>query len=463
MQSALFRLKGVLAGEAGIPFSDADALPFLRGLPYSLTRAQQSVLYDMVNDLQSGRRMNRLIQGDVGSGKTAVAMAAAYLAVANGYQAAVMAPTEVLARQHFAQFSGYLTGCEVVLLAGSQTAAERKQALAKIESGEAHVVVGTHALIQSTVRYHRLGLVITDEQHRFGVNQRLSLRGKGQSPHTLVMTATPIPRTLGLILYGDMDISVIDELPPGRQAIKTYCVPSGYRERVHDFIRKQVAQGRQAYVVCPAIEESEADTSRLHLSNVLSYTQTLAQGLPGISVACLHGRMKPAEKEPLMADFKANRIQVLVSTTVIEVGVHVANATLIIIENADRFGLSQLHQLRGRVGRGDTQSYCVLVTDSKNKLTEQRMKALCETSDGFRLSELDFKLRGAGDFFGTRQHGLPAFAIANLYRDMEILKQAQQAAVDVARGAVSLDAHEKTRYTQRLTQVLQKTQYADVM
>jgi ATP-dependent DNA helicase RecG len=456
MQSALLRLKGTVSAEPGIVYPHADAAPFLGRLPYALTSAQEAVLYDITNDLKNGGRMNRLVQGDVGSGKTAIAMAAAYMTVKNGYQAAIMAPTEVLAGQHFEQFSKFLTGYETVLLTGSLPAKVRRNVYERISEGTAQIIIGTHALIQTGVTYRRLALVVTDEQHRFGVNQRLTLREKGQKPHTLIMTATPIPRTLGLILYGDMDISVINELPPGRREIKTYCVSSGYRERIHGFIRREAEQGRQAYVICPAIEESEANTVKMDVSNVLAYTKELSRALPGIVISCLHGRMKPAEKEQIMSDFKANRIQVLVSTTVIEVGVHVANATLMVIENADRFGLSQLHQLRGRVGRSDLPSYCVLVTDSKNKETQRRMKAMTETTDGFRLSELDLELRGAGDFFGTRQHGLPGFTIANLYRDMDILKEAQEAAVDITRGLIPFEPEEERRYMERISAVLAK-------
>ena len=485
MQMALFALKSATAQEPGIVPANTDYTPFLKGLPFVPTGAQERVLDEIKTDYNSGVRMNRLIQGDVGSGKTAVAMAAAYLAIKNGYQAAIMAPTDVLAQQHFADFSRLLAphGIETVLLTGSLTAKARREALVQIAGGRAGMIVGTHALIQSGVEFGRLGLVITDEQHRFGVNQRFQLSEKGQRrlPHTLVMTATPIPRTLALILYGDLDISIIDELPPGRQKIKTYCVDSRYRERVHGFIRKEAEAGRQAYIICPAIEEGrdldESSPSNAHeaifpmdirhapgladgtnplesgekgmtgvasppICNVLAYTKELSAALPGFKITCLHGRMKPAEKQEIMDRFKAGKLHALVSTTVIEVGVHVANATLMIIENAERFGLSQLHQLRGRVGRGATQSYCILLTDTKNQLTKARMKAMTETTDGFKLAELDLAQRGSGDFFGTRQHGLPDFTIANLYRDMDILKIAQSAAHAVHRGQIALSEEE---------------------
>jgi ATP-dependent DNA helicase RecG len=428
MQTALLEIKNTVNSQSGIVLEDVDYSPFLQALPFGLTHAQSEVLSDISRDLQSGRCMNRLIQGDVGSGKTAVAFAAIFLAAKNGYQSALMAPTDVLAVQHYSQceklFSPF--GFETVLLTGSLGAKEKRGALAKTENGTASIVIGTHALIQEKVRYHKLGLCITDEQHRFGVNQRLALSQKG-APHILVMTATPIPRTLGLILYGDLDISVISELPPGRREIKTYCVNSDYRERINGFIRKETEENRRVYIICPSIDEgTDGD-----LKNVIDYTKTLSAALPEIKTAYLHGRIKPAEKQDIIDSFKRGEIQVLVSTTVIEVGIHVENAALIIIENAERFGLSQLHQLRGRVGRGEVQSYCILVSDSKNEQTAARMKAMTKTSDGFELAELDLKQRGAGDFFGTRQHGLPSFKIANLYRDLDILAEAQEAAREI--------------------------------
>jgi len=504
MQMALFTLKGQATSHPGIVLRDTDFAPFLVELPFSPTNAQSRVLADIVADYNSGARMNRLIQGDVGSGKTAVAMAAAYLVINNGYQAAIMAPTEVLAQQHYKDCTQYLQplGINTVLLTGSLTAKARREALAQIAANPALMIIGTHALIQPGVEYARLGLVITDEQHRFGVNQRFQLTAKGQGddavpadkvfsrnpvlthpsmsilekerntpsvpalPHTLVMTATPIPRTLALILYGDLDISIIDELPPGRQAIKTYCVDSRYQERIHAFIRKEAEAGRQTYVICPAIEENQEpgsphlsecatipDEPKLHIANVLSYTQELSAALPDLAIACLHGRMKPAQKQEIMEDFKSGKIHALVSTTVIEVGVHAPNATLMIIKNAERFGLSQLHQLRGRVGRGAVQSYCVLITDAKNQVTKARMKAMTETTDGFRLAELDLAQRGAGDFFGTRQHGLPDFAIANLYQDMDILKIAQSAAQMVHKGEIALSDEERKMVDERVSLV----------
>ncbi|MDR1664796.1 MAG: ATP-dependent DNA helicase RecG [Clostridiales bacterium] len=460
MQLALFALKNSIEKEDGETFINLDLKPLLDSFPFRLTNAQFSVLETIKKDLSRRRRMNRLIQGDVGSGKTAVAIAACFLAAQNGYQAAIMAPTEVLAAQHYGQFSRYFApfGFHTVLLTGSMTRRERSAALAEIAEGRAQMIVGTHALIQTGVEYRRLAMVITDEQHRFGVNQRFTLTYKGSGsallPHTLVMTATPIPRTLGLILYGDMDVSSISEMPPGRIPIKTYSVNSSYRARLHAFMQKEIAQGRQVYVICPSIEEKTAEdggdsyaaVSKAEVANVAQYTRELSRALPGMRVACLHGRMKPLEKQQIMDAFKAGEIKALVSTTVIEVGVHVANASLMIIENAERFGLSQLHQLRGRVGRGNHQSYCVLVSDVRNnERTRARMRAMTKTCDGFALSEMDLEQRGAGDFFGVKQHGLPSFTIANLYRDMDILKEAQETAVQVRGGEIAVSEAETER------------------
>jgi len=426
IQLSLLNIKE--APQVGISIG-GDISEFLPKFPFTLTRAQQSVLCEITSDMKSGWRMNRLVQGDVGSGKTAVAACAAYLAINAGYQAAIMAPTEVLARQHYRQFKQYFD--DTVLLIGSLSTKEKKQAQKAIHDGQAKMIVGTHALIQESVAFDNLALVITDEQHRFGVNQRAALIEKGQDvPHTMLMTATPIPRTLGLILYGDMDISVIDALPPGRKPIETYCVNSGYRPRLQAFMAKHVNEGHQVYVICPAIDESE------DFKSVTSYAADLQKNLPDIPVACLHGRLK--DKEEIVTAFSSGKTPIIVSTTVIEVGVDVPTATLVVIENAERFGLAQLHQLRGRVGRGNAQSYCVLVTDSKSEHSKERMQAMEQTSDGFILSELDLKQRGPGDFFGVQQSGLPVFKIANLYRDIEILKEAQKAAASVV-GLIETD------------------------
>jgi len=380
------------------------------------------------------------VQGDVGSGKTAVAMVAAYWAIKNGYQAAIMAPTEVLANQHFESFQSIFesAGIKVVLLTGSLKAKEKREALEQVKNGEAQMIVGTHAVIQKGVEYHNLGIAITDEQHRFGVRQRSTLTEKGENVHTLVMTATPIPRTLALILYGDLDISIIDELPPGRQKIDTSAVDSRYHQRIYTFIQKHVKEGRQAYVICPMIEESE----KLEVQNVLDYTEELTKELSECRVACVHGKMKAKEKQEIMDDFAAGKIDVLVSTTVIEVGINVPNATIMLIENAERFGLAQLHQLRGRVGRGSEKSYCILVSDTKTKVAKERMKTMTESEDGFVISEKDLKLRGPGEFFGIRQHGLPELKIADLYHDMAILKEAQSAAAELLKKDRFLEAEE---------------------
>ena len=447
VQLALLHIKG--ANLPGVQVKNIGLPKFLSRLPFVLTDAQQSVLADVSHDLQKGRCMNRLIQGDVGSGKTVVAAAAAYLVIKAGYQVAVMVPTEVLARQHFKQFSSYLPDFEVMLLIGSLTDKEKKSTNTAISKGTAKMVVGTHALIQEGVTFRNLALTITDEQHRFGVKQRAALYDKGIHPHTMIMTATPIPRTLSLILYGDMDISVIDGLPPGRLAIKTYCVDSSYRTRITAFMAKQVQEGRQVYVVCPAIEENEESDMDIH--SVVTYAAQLQKALPEIPIARLHGRIK--NKAEVLDAFVRKECPIIVSTTVIEVGVDVPNATLIVIENAERFGLSQLHQLRGRVGRGSYQSYCILVTDSKAEHTLKRMKAMRETPDGFALSELDLKLRGPGDFFGVRQHGLPNFTIANLYQDMDVLKEAQKAAAKIYDG-LEITTEERRNMEHSLAMVL---------
>ena len=412
---------------AGILMQYQDTLQKIQeSFPFPLTNAQKKVLQEIQNDMTSGKMMNRLVQGDVGSGKTAVAMAAAYWVIQNGYQVVMMAPTEVLAEQHAQSFQKMFAplGIRVVSLFGSMKAKEKRAALAEIADGSAKMIVGTHAVIQTGVTYQKLGLVITDEQHRFGVRQRGMLAEKGENPHVLVMTATPIPRTLALILYGDLDISIIDELPPGRQKIDTLAVNSTYRPRIYTFLEKQAQSGRQSYVICPMIEENE----KLEVENVLDYTEKLQKTIPNCRIACVHGKMKAVQKQEIMETFAAGETDILISTTVIEVGINVPNATVMLVENAERFGLAQLHQLRGRVGRGDEKSYCILVSDAKTKIAQQRMQTMTKTADGFVISEMDLQLRGPGEFFGTKQHGLPELKIANLYRDMQLLKEAQDAA-----------------------------------
>ena len=405
--------------------SQVDQL--IEALPYSLTEAQNKVLKEVSRDLESGLVMNRLIQGDVGSGKTIIAVLALLQTACNGFQGALMAPTEVLARQHFESITGLFKTYNIektaVLVTGSMTAKEKRTAYEKIASHEADIIVGTHALIQEKVHYHRLGLVITNEQHRFGVGQREALGSKGQEngslPHVLVMSATPIPRTLAIILYGDLDISVIDQMPANRLPIKNCVVNTGYRERAYQFIAREVAAGRQAYVICPMVEASEM----IEAENVLDYTKLLRQKLPEtITVEYLHGKMKGKEKNQIMERFAAGEIQVLVSTTVVEVGVNVPNATVMMIENAERFGLAQLHQLRGRVGRGSHQSYCIMVNCSDQEGTQERLDILNRSNDGFYIASEDLKLRGPGDFFGIRQSGDMEFKLADIYTDAGLLK-----------------------------------------
>ena len=414
------------------PCGNVDMAEFYHALPFTLTEAQRRCVEEALGDMRSGQPMNRLCQGDVGSGKTMVAAACVYFMVKNGRQAALMAPTEILAQQHYNGLAPLLEnmGIRCALLTGSTKAAVKRSIAAQLAAGEIDFAIGTHALITEGVAYADLGLVVTDEQHRFGVAQRAALAAKGQHPHTLVMSATPIPRTLALILYGDLDVSVIDQLPPGRQPIETYAVPGSYHPRVYNFIRKLVAEGRQAYIVCPMVEEN--DELPDERKAVTAYAQKLqAEVFPDLKVAFVHGKMKAKEKDAVMVAFAAHETDILVSTTVIEVGVDVPNAAVMVIENAERFGLSQLHQLRGRVGRGKHQSYCILISDNQNEETKQRLKVMTKTADGFKIAEEDLRLRGPGDFFGERQHGLPGLRIADIGCDTQLLKEAQQAAEEL--------------------------------
>ena len=411
------------------PYPVTDLSPLLDRLPFALTGAQRRAVDDILSDFRGCAPMNRLVQGDVGSGKTMIAAAAAYVAAVNGRQAALMAPTEILAEQHYQHLQPLFSqlGIRTVLLTGSLNASAKRAAKAAIADGSAQITIGTHALLTGDVAFQALDLVIADEQHRFGVAQRAALSAKAGNPHLLVMSATPIPRTLSLILYGDLDLSVVDELPPGRQAVDTFLVDESMRQRIHAFIRRQVSEGHQAYIICPAIEEG-GDSS---LKAAEAWAETLQQAVfPDLQVGLLHGRMKAADKEAVMGRFAAGELPILVATTVVEVGVDVPNATLMVIENAERFGLSQLHQLRGRVGRGSAKSYCVLFSDARAPETRARLKVLCNTSDGFEIARQDLALRGPGDFFGQRQHGLPNFKVANLACDLETLRQAQAAAAD---------------------------------
>lgn len=423
----------------------------IESLPYTLTNAQKRVWNEIEANMTSKSLMSRLVQGDVGSGKTIIAFLAMILAAANGYQAAIMAPTEVLAKQHFDGLFGLLKEqglpYEVVLLTGSNTAKEKRERYEKIASGEAKLIVGTHALIQEKVEYQNLALVITDEQHRFGVKQREMFSQKGGRPHVLVMSATPIPRTLAIILYGDLDISIMDELPARRLPIKNCVVDTSYRPAAYRFIKKQVAEGRQVYVICPMVEESEG----LDAENVTDYSKRLEKELPNtVKVGCLHGRMKPRQKNEIMEAYAKNEIQVLVSTTVIEVGVNVPNATVMMVENAERFGLAQLHQLRGRVGRGEHQSYCIFIQGSQEEETKKRLEILEKSNDGFQIAGEDLRLRGPGDFFGIRQSGDMEFRIADIFQDAEILKQAAEAAASIR----ALDPDLSLKQHQRLKEQL---------
>ena len=424
--AGLSLIRAARATKTVSPYEKLDLSAFYDALPFTLTGAQNRAIEEIATDLSRGTPMNRLVQGDVGSGKTMVAAAAAYLAVQNSQQAALMAPTEILAEQHFHGLIKLLSplGIRVSLLTGSLTPKQKKLLREQIAAHETDLIIGTHALLTDSTAFARLGLVIADEQHRFGVAQRSALTDKGVNTHLLVMSATPSPRTLALLMYGDLDVSILDELPPGREPVDTFLVNESYRTRLNGFIRKQVAEGHQCFVVCPAVEENEM----LNLKAAEVWAETLQKTVfPDLRVSLLHGQMKAAEKEAIMGDFAAGKADVLVATTVIEVGVDVPNATLMVIEDADRFGLSQLHQLRGRVGRGKAKSYCILVSHNKNPDTQQRMKALCQTTDGFRIAEEDLRLRGPGDFFGSRQSGLPVFRVANLSYDLQTLKDAQQA------------------------------------
>ena len=424
--AGLSLMRAARAEKKAEPYSNTDLTEFYKALPFTLTGAQSRAIEEILRDLSSGAPMNRLVQGDVGSGKTMVAAAAAYCAVKNGRQAALMAPTEILAEQHFHSLNKLFApmGIRVALLTGSMTPKQKKEVREALAAGQVDLAVGTHALLTDATQFSDLGLVIADEQHRFGVAQRSKLSAKGTDPHLLVMSATPIPRTLALLMYGDLEVSIVGELPPGREPVDTFLVNESYRPRINAFIRKQVAEGHQCFVVCPAVEENED----LGIKAATVWAETLQRTVfPDLRIALIHGQMKGAEKEAAMASFARKEADVLVATTVIEVGVDVPNATLMVIEDADRFGLSQLHQLRGRVGRGGNKSYCILTSHSKNQETLLRLKALCKTTDGFKIAEEDLKMRGPGDFFGSRQSGLPTFRVANLSMDLQTLKDAQAA------------------------------------
>ena len=428
---------------------------FIKNLPFKLTKAQLIVLEEIFTDMENNKQMNRLIQGDVGSGKTIVGIVSMFKSVVSGYQAAMMAPTEILAMQHYESLTSLLDKYDIrcELLVGSLSKKKKEEIQSDLKAGKIDILVGTHALIQDNVEFNRLGLTITDEQHRFGVKQRTSLSQKGENPDIIVMTATPIPRTLALILYGDLDISIIDELPPGRREIETYAVDKNMKERIYKFIEKQVSFGRQAYIVCPLIEESES----MDLNSAKELFQYLRdERLVKLNIGLLHGKMAQKEKDEIMERFNKNDIQVLVSTTVIEVGVNVANANLMVVFNAERFGLAQLHQLRGRVGRGEYQSYCILINENMNSISRERMRILQSSSDGFFISEKDLELRGPGEFFGTKQHGLPQLKVANLFTDMDILKVAQTDAHHILNNDPNLNNEDNKGLKSKINEMFDK-------
>ena len=434
----------------------ADMQPFYDALPFPLTNAQRKAIGDAVADMTSTRPMNRLCQGDVGSGKTMVAAACVWFAAQTGWQSALMAPTEILARQHYENLAPLFArfGISCALLTGSTKAGERRAILEGLSDGSIGLCIGTHALLTEDVQYRKLGLVITDEQHRFGVAQRSALGQKAENPHMLVLSATPIPRTLALIIYGDLDVSIINELPPGRQKVDTFAVDERYRARLNGFIRKQVAEGHQVFIVCPLV--GDGDDLPDERKAVTAYAKALQEEtFPDLRIAVLHGKMKAKEKEAVMAAFAAGETDILVSTTVVEVGVDVPNATLMVVENAERFGLSQLHQLRGRVGRGQAKSYCVLVSQGGGEETKRRLKALTATNDGFKIAEEDLKLRGPGDFFGRRQHGLPSLQLADLNCDMLLLDEAQSAAKALLAEDSQLTAPEHRKLKERIDELFE--------
>lgn len=441
MQCAMGLLRDRSREVTGCPMKPVDIGEFERSLPFEMTGAQKRACGEIFKDMCGITPMNRLVQGDVGSGKTAVAAAACWFAYKNGCQSALMAPTEILARQHYATLKGFLEplGINVGCLTGSMTQKQKNEIKAQLKSGDINVITGTHALISESTEFERLGLVITDEQHRFGVNQRKLFAMKGEKPHKLVMSATPIPRTLSLIIYGDLDISVINELPKGRQPVETYAVTGKLRSRALGFVKKELDAGRQGYIVCPMIDETDGNSE---LQAAKAYAEKIAAGeLKGYTVGLLHGKMLPGEKDAVMADFKEGKIQLLVSTTVIEVGVDVPNATVIMIESSDRFGLSQLHQLRGRVGRGQYKSTCILLTDNATEETRARLKIMSSLHDGFAIAEEDLKMRGGGDFFGSRQSGLPPLKVADLYSDRQLLGDSSNAAKEILKNSPDLSEY----------------------
>ena len=455
LQLGIGRMKNHGAASTGAPMKKADASPFWELLPFSPTGAQRRAVEEILTDMSGETSMNRLLQGDVGSGKTLVAAAAIWACIRAGYQAALLAPTEILASQHAENLNRLLSpfGMRVALLTGGMKAAARRTTLAAIRDDEADLIVGTHAILSEGVEFARLGLAVVDEQHRFGVRQRGLLAEKAANPHLLVMSATPIPRTLGLLMYGDLDISILDELPPGRKPVKTRCITGKKRADLYGFLDREIDSGRQAYIVCPAIE----DAGGSGLNAVKSYYEDIAKAyLPDRRVGLMHGKLKPKEKAEVMDDFKSGRLDALVSTTVIEVGVDVPNATVMVIENAERYGLSALHQLRGRVGRGAAESWCFLVSDNVSESVQKRLKFLCSTSDGFAVAQYDLETRGPGDFFGSRQHGLPTLQIADLMNDTRTLHAAQSEAVALLAEDPLLERPEHALLARQVEQMFDK-------
>ena len=455
LQLGIGRMKNHGAASTGAPMKKADASPFWESLPFSPTGAQRRAVEEILTDMSGETSMNRLLQGDVGSGKTLVATAAIWACIRAGYQAALLAPTEILASQHAENLNRLLSpfGMRVALLTGGMKAAARRTTLAAIRDDEADLIVGTHAILSEGVEFARLGLAVVDEQHRFGVRQRGLLAEKAANPHLLVMSATPIPRTLGLLMYGDLDISILDELPPGRKPVKTRCITGKKRADLYGFLDREIDSGRQVYIVCPAIE----DAGGSGLNAVKSYYEDIAKAyLPDRRVGLMHGKLKPKEKAEVMDDFKSGRLDALVSTTVIEVGVDVPNATVMVIENAERYGLSALHQLRGRVGRGAAESWCFLVSDNASESVQKRLKFLCSTSDGFAVAQYDLETRGPGDFFGSRQHGLPTLQIADLMNDTRTLHAAQSEAVALLAEDPLLERPEHVLLARQVEQMFDK-------